>query len=98
LVFGWGAGAIPFGDGSSYTTFKVGDAVVGGTMPPQAEQGPPHWQVWFGTADTDATAAMAKALGASVDVPPTDSPMGKIAFFRDPTGAAFSVITASQAP
>jgi predicted enzyme related to lactoylglutathione lyase len=57
---------------------------------------PPHWQVWFGTADTDATADKAKALGATVDVEPTRSAMGKIAFFRDPTGASFAVITAGQ--
>jgi uncharacterized protein len=96
-VFGWEAGAMPYGDaGQSYTTFKVGDAVVGGTAPPAPNQLPPHWQVWFGTADADATAASALALGASIDVPPTDSPMGKIAFLRDPTGAAFSVITASD--
>jgi len=96
-VFGWDTGAMPFGDGQVYTTFKVGDAVVGGTAPPAPNQLPPHWQVWFGTADTDATAARATALGASVDVPPTDSPQGKIAFLRDPTGASFSIITASEA-
>jgi len=37
------------------------------------------------------------ALGGSVDVPPTDFPTGKIAFLRDPTGASFSVITATEA-
>jgi predicted enzyme related to lactoylglutathione lyase len=96
-VFGWGTGGLPFGEGSTYTTFKVGDAIVGGTAPPAPHQLPPHWQVWFGTADADATAATAIAQGASIDIPPTDSPMGKIAFIRDPTGAVFSVITADQA-
>ncbi len=82
--------------GGSYTTFKLGDSVVGGTAPPQSDQEPPHWRVWFGTADADATTTRATELGATVLVPATDSPIGKFAFFRDPTGATFSVITASQ--
>lgn len=94
-VFGWETGTIPMGDGASYTTFKVGGADIGGTAPPSMGQAP-HWQVWFGTADPDATAARAAELGAKVLVPPTDSAIGKFAFLLDPTGAAFSVITANQ--
>jgi predicted enzyme related to lactoylglutathione lyase len=94
-VFGWEGGSEPFGDGGSYTMFKMGDAPVGGTYPPQGDQAP-HWHVWFGTADPDATAAKAAALGAAVLVPPTDSPAGRFALLRDPTGAVFSVITAGQ--
>jgi predicted enzyme related to lactoylglutathione lyase len=90
-VFGWQAEEM---SGSNYTTFKIREAMVGGTAPPP-EQMSPHWQVWFATADTDATAARAAELGATLLVPPTDSPMGKIAFFQDPTGATFSVIAAT---
>jgi predicted enzyme related to lactoylglutathione lyase len=43
-----------------------------------------------------AAAEKAKALGPTIDVPPTDNPIGKIAFFHDPTGASFAVITAGQ--
>jgi predicted enzyme related to lactoylglutathione lyase len=92
-VFGWEGASLP--GGGDYTTFKLGDALIGGTAPPSMGQ-PPQWQVWFGTADVDATVAKASELGATVLVAATDSPIGRFAFFRDPTGAAFSVITAGQ--
>jgi uncharacterized protein len=95
-VFGWDTSAIPMPGGGGYTTFKVGDATIGGTAPPSPGQEPPHWQVWFGTVDTDATAARAAELGATVLEKPTESPAGKFAFLRDPSGADFSIITAGQ--
>lgn len=95
-VFGWETEAMQIPGGGSYTTFKLGRAAVGGTAPPSMGQ-PPRWQVWFGTADVDVTAAKAAELGATVQVPPTDSPIGQFAFFSDPTGAAFSVISAGSA-
>lgn len=94
-VFGWETGSTPFGGAGSYTTFKVGGTPVGGTYPPHGDQ-VPHWHVWFGTADPDGTAAKAAELGATVVVPPTESPAGRFARLRDPTGAVFSVITAGQ--
>jgi predicted enzyme related to lactoylglutathione lyase len=94
-VFGWQGEATPMDGGVSYTMFKLGDAMIGGTAPPM-DQVAPRWQVWFGTADTQATAARAAELGATVLVPPTESQIGTFAFLVDPTGAPFSVITARQ--
>ncbi len=37
----------------------------------------PHWMPYFGVADTDAAAERAAGLGATVGVPPTDSPFGR---------------------
>jgi predicted enzyme related to lactoylglutathione lyase len=92
-VFGWESGGMPMPGGGMYTTFHVGEDRIGGTAPPASPQVPPHWQVWFGTADADKTAAKAAELGGTVVVQPTGSPVGNFAFLIDPTGAAFSVIT-----
>lgn len=95
-VFGWERGSMPMPGGGSYTTFKLGDELVGGTMSPPMEQVPLHWHVWFGSNDTEATVATAAELGATVLVEPTETPAGTIASLHDPVGAAFSVITLTQ--
>jgi uncharacterized protein len=92
-VFGWERGAIPIPDGGSYTTFTIGGTPIGGTAPPTPDQMPPHWHVWFGSADPNATAARAAELGGTVLALPPGSPPGNFAFLRDPTGAGFSLIT-----
>jgi predicted enzyme related to lactoylglutathione lyase len=92
-VFGWAGSPMTMGDGGDYTVFKLGEAMVGGTAKPQAPDVPPHWHVWFVAADVDASTAKAKELGATVQVQPAESPIGKFAFLQDPTGAAFSIIT-----
>jgi predicted enzyme related to lactoylglutathione lyase len=54
---------------------------------------PPHWLVYFSVADCDGTVDRAKALGASVVIPPSDIPdVGRFAYLRDPQGAMFAVI------
>ena len=85
------------GEGEPYTVFKAGEAMVGGSMPPQMPGVPSHWHVYFGTDDADATAARAAELGGSVIVPPFDTPVGRIAILSDPQGAMFSVIKSTPA-
>lgn len=65
------------------------------SLTPIAEGGEtaPHWGVTFATADADATAARAKALGATVLADPFDAPWVRMTIIRDPQGATF---TASQ--
>lgn len=53
----------------------------------------PYWDVTFGAADADATAALAQELGATVLMPPTDMPWVRTTVIRDPWGTVF---TASQ--
>jgi predicted enzyme related to lactoylglutathione lyase len=53
--------------------------------------------VYFAVEDTDATAARATELGGAVRVEPFDSSAGRIAVVADPQGAAFSIISPSQA-
>jgi predicted enzyme related to lactoylglutathione lyase len=51
----------------------------------------PHWHVTFSVDDADTTAARAAELGGEVIVPPTDMPWVRLAVFRDPQGATFTV-------
>ena len=55
----------------------------------------PHWRVYFGVADTDATAAAVRAAGGRVDSEPTDTPHGRMATFTDPQGGSFAVLSVS---
>jgi predicted enzyme related to lactoylglutathione lyase len=48
--------------------------------------------VYFGVADTAATAAAAERAGGSVLAPPFETPYGRLAALADPGGATFWVI------
>jgi predicted enzyme related to lactoylglutathione lyase len=53
----------------------------------------PHWAVYFGVDDCDATVAQAHDLGARLASPVTDLPrIGRFAGLTDPQGATFWVI------
>jgi hypothetical protein len=52
---------------------------------------PPHWNVDFWIADTDAAAAKAAQLGGSVVTPPHDVPGFRRCVLADPQGAVFSL-------
>jgi predicted enzyme related to lactoylglutathione lyase len=55
-------------------------------------QAPPHWLVYIGTDDVDATTARAKELGATIHVEPMDIPnVGRFSVLQDPAGAAFGL-------
>ena len=97
-LFGWEHETMPFA-GSEYTMFSMGGNNVAGAMAPPMEGMPPFWGVYFSVADTDATVAKAKELGASVIAEPMDLPPGRMAVLADPQGAAFNVIkNANAAP
>jgi uncharacterized protein len=57
-------------------------------MPPGT---PPHWLVYFGTDDIEASSRRASELGGSELVAPTDIGVGKIAVAQDPQGAVFAL-------
>jgi len=93
-VFGWQA--VPF-EGMDYTVFQLDGNGIAGALKPPAEGIPPHWMVYFTVADTDAAAATARELGATVLAEPFDIPgVGRIAALADSNGAAFSIITNAQ--
>jgi len=86
--------AAPMPDGSTYNGFTLDgtpETMVAGTMPPPMPGIPPHWSIYFGSADVDATAAKCTELGGQVLREPFDIPVGRLAVLADPQGAAFCV-------
>jgi uncharacterized protein len=51
-----------------------------------------HWLLYFQVADTQASLDRAVGLGGSVWFPPFDTPLGHMAYLRDPQGNAFAVV------
>ena len=89
-LFGWRSREMDMGPGGTYTLLSIGDKDVGGIAPPATGQ-PPHWLGYVTSEDVDATAKSAKALGATIVVPPTDIPnVGRFALLIDPQGAAIA--------
>lgn len=86
-----------------YTIWMSAQAQVGGLMalPSEAGDSPPHWLVYIGTPNVDATCSQAQGLGARVVKPPGDIPnVGRFAVLADPQGATFALFTpgGNQAP
>ena len=86
----------------SYTLWMAGKTQVGGlTGLPEgaAADTPPHWIVYIGTDDLDATVVEAERLGGKVIKGATDIPnMGRFAVLADPQGATFAVYTPPPGP
>ena len=92
-VLGWTAEDSDMG-GMTYTVFKnAGGIQVAGCMQlMEGMQAPPHWLVYIGTDDVDATTARAKELGATVHMGPEDiMGVGRFSVLQDPAGAAFGL-------
>jgi predicted enzyme related to lactoylglutathione lyase len=85
----------PMSDDFDYTTIQVDGRDVG-AIGVHGDGTPPHWRVYFGVADTDATAAVVRAAGGRVDSEPTDTPFGRMAMFTDPQGGSFAVLSVSS--
>lgn len=93
-LFGWGAETDETPNGP-YTTFKIGEAPVGGMLAKNENMGPipNYWGTYFAVDDCDGSVEQAKELGGSVLMEPFDVPeVGRMAVLQDPQGAAFSVI------
>jgi uncharacterized protein len=94
-VFGYEVNSLE-GAGPDYVTFHLtGDPAPLGGMGPMfgAPEGtPPHWLVYFGTADLDAALAAARSHGGSQPMPAHDSPYGRMGSVMDPFGAVFTLI------
>jgi predicted enzyme related to lactoylglutathione lyase len=79
-----------------YTIWMAGQSQVGGLMalPSDAAGTPPHWLIYIGTPNVDATAEHAQRLGARVVKPASDIPnVGRFAVLADPQGATFALYT-----
>ena len=90
-VFGWGDHVME-APGFRYATFADMSEPHAGIMDDAAagmSEEAPRWAVYFGTDDADATVERAVSLGAIVLMAPEDTPYGRLAVLRDPTGAEF---------
>lgn len=97
-VFGWRSQTNDMG-GMQYTEFKVDERSVAGMMPIGDQfppDVPPHWLVYLGVTDCDATVARIQELGGSVFVPPMDIPIGRFSVVADPQYAVFAVWQAAE--
>jgi predicted enzyme related to lactoylglutathione lyase len=93
-LFGWTAKRGTQAPGE-YTEFFNRGTAIGGMLRIQPEWGavPPNWMPYFAVVDCDASAARAKHLGGSLQMPPTDIPgVGRFAVLRDPQGAVLAII------
>jgi predicted enzyme related to lactoylglutathione lyase len=84
----------------SYTLWMSGKYRAAGLMAlPEAEAtAPPHWIIYIGTPDVDATVAAAEKLGGRILKGASDIPnVGRFAVLSDPQGAAFAVFTPQPA-
>jgi uncharacterized protein len=81
----------------SYTLWMSGKTRIAGLMAlPEGDASgtPPHWIIYVGTSEVDATAEAAKKLGGKVLKEAADIPnVGRFAVLADPQGAAFAVFT-----
>jgi predicted enzyme related to lactoylglutathione lyase len=93
-VFGWTYDVTSDTEDFRYLTAKVGDHQVAGLMdaaaflPPEV---PSYWAVYFNVADADDALARGVAAGATVQMAPEDSSIGRLARLSDPTGAGFDL-------
>jgi len=96
-LFGWTTE--PFGDGPApYMTIKNGDAYNGGMRELDSDGTPPHWLVYFGTDDVEATLANVEKLGGQKLSGPIDMQTAKIGIARDPQGAVFALYAGQFEP
>lgn len=90
-LFGWqfqSAGP----DAGGYGFFMLRGRMVAGVGPRMTEQQPVAWSTYIDTADADETTAKVRSADGTVLMEPMDvMGVGRMAFFMDPTGAAFGV-------
>jgi predicted enzyme related to lactoylglutathione lyase len=98
-VFGWTAEDQDMGEMGTYTTWKVGDAMVGGMLDitgRMPDEVPANWLVYFTVEDSDAAVEKVKAGGGDLRFGPIDIPVGRFAVVADQFGAAFAVMQPSE--
>jgi hypothetical protein len=88
-LLGWEV--TPFEGMDGYFVIRVGEASNGGITAPQAPGTPPHWLVYLGVDDLDASLAKLEELGGSKIAGPIDIQMAKFAVVSDPQGAVFAL-------
>ena len=89
-----GASVDAMSGGMEYYVLKHGENMLCGIMQIDPAWGkmPAQWVNYFSVANADETAALVKSHGGTQMGPTEDSPFGRIAALRDPSGATFKVV------
>jgi predicted enzyme related to lactoylglutathione lyase len=100
-VFNWTTAAMGDSDDFRYTTASdsSGQDLLTGIMdatPFLSEGVRGQWSIYWFVDDVDVTAATVTALGGSVVSEPEDTPFGRLATMKDPSGSEFKLRGASQ--
>jgi len=95
-LFGWTIEPLENSE-MPYMTIKNSAGEQNGGMRPVAPSEPPHWLVYFASADVDATTKKVKDLGGSVMLEAQNFPGGRFSIVTDPQGGAFGILKMAQA-
>lgn len=91
-LMGWSATEPGPAETGGYRMFQQAGQNVAGLMSKVQPEQSTAWATYISVADADQTAEKVKAAGGDVLVAPMDvMDIGRMAFFADPTGAAFGV-------
>ena len=93
-LLGWTYEEMDMGEMGTYCIIKVGERSNGGIFPMGDDfpaEVPPHWMVYLGANDVDASAKQVTDLGGQIRVPPTDISVGRFAVVSDPQGGTFTL-------
>jgi predicted enzyme related to lactoylglutathione lyase len=93
-VFGWDVHTMSDTPDFRYSTLGKDEQARAGIMDATAmlgEQGS-RWQFYLQVADADDVVARATAAGATVVMPPEDTPYGRLAVLEDPAGVQFCLM------
>jgi uncharacterized protein len=97
-LFGWTVEPVE-GMEMPYRMIKNQDGWNNGGMRPVTPPGtPPHWLVYFGTADVEAALAKVSELGGTPIMGPMEIGVGKLAVVQDPQGAIFALYAGQFEP
>ncbi len=97
-LFGWTVEALE-GTETPYLMVKSAAGRNNGGIRPVMPPGtPPHWLVYFGAEDIDASLAKVSELGGTLLLEPMEIGVGKIAVAQDPQGAAFALYAGTFEP
>lgn len=89
------------GEMGTYCIIKVGERSNGSIFPMGDDfpaEVPPHWMVYLGANDVDASAKQVTDLGGQIRVPPTDISVGRFAVVSDPQGGTFTLFKGGDQP
>lgn len=99
-LFNWSVNTMEMGGPEPYTSFKIGEAWVGGMMRLDASHGAPsHWVNYISVPDVDGACDRITTLGGKILVPAFDIPnIGRSAVAQAPDGSVFAPFTGSDEP